>query len=169
MKLRFALVAMVGLMVNACSKDIFEVTVSPCPALSVVGDIGTLTRFVGEGRNTEDVAFTATATNAQINCTAEGSINSTVTFDIIAEAGPALQNNNETISYFVAVMRDNHLIVTKKIYDVNLRFGSNNSRIERSQSIQNVIPSLGQAQHYDYEILIGLQLTPDEAAYNIAR
>ena len=169
MKLRFVLVAMVGLLVTACSKNVYEVTISPCPALAIVGDVGTLTRFAGNGRDTQDVAFTATATNAEISCTAEGSVVSTVTFDLIAKAGPALKSNNETISYFVAVMKDNHVIVTKKIYNVNLRFGGNNSRVELRQSIQNVIPTLDQAQHYDYEILIGLQLTPDEAAYNIAR
>lgn len=169
MKMRLALIASLSCLVLACTKNPLEVTISSCPAVAVVGDLGSVTRFAGEGRTASDIAYTASVNDVRITCTEEENVVSYVTFDLVGRAGPALSGGSQSLSYFVAVMKDNNVVITKSIYDVALRFAPDGSIMVPKQAIQNVIPSLSQAQKYDYEILIGLQITPEEAAYNVAR
>lgn len=171
MKLRYALVAALTLMTAACGRgNPLEVTVSNCPALSVLGDAGTVTRFAGEGRDVGDVTYTATISSAVLNCTEhEDGVDATVDFDVVARSGEALATRSVDLEYFIVVMKDNSQIVTKEIYDVTLDFDSSTDSAVSHQVIATNIPTLEQAKRYDYEILIGFQLTNDEAAYNIAR
>ncbi len=170
MKLRFALVTALTMMTAACSDNPLEVVVSNCPALAVFGDVGTVTRFVGSGRDTGDVAYTATISSAVQNCTEhKNGIDTTVEFDIVATRGTALTETAVDLQYFVVVMKDNSQLVTKKIYDVTLKFNASTGTAVSHQIIKSVIPTLEQAKRYNYETLLGFQLTNDEAAYNISR
>ncbi len=171
MKLRFALVATLAMMTAACSGgNPLLVTVSNCSALAVLGDAGTVTRFVGEGRDVSDVVYTATISSAVQTCTEHsGGVDAVVEFDIVATSGEAFTGSSVTLDYFVVVMKDNSHIVTKKIYDVTLNFNSSTGRAVSHQVITSNIPSRDLAKRYDYETLLGFQLTNDEAAYNIAR
>lgn len=171
MKLHFALIAAITMMTAACTnQNPYEVTVSNCPALAVLGDAGTVTRFVGDGRDAQDVAYTATISSAVQNCTEHSDgINTTVEFDIVAASGAALTNREVTLQYFVAEMKDNSQLVSKKVFDVTLNFKASTGTAVSHQVIKSNIPTLEQAKRYDYETILGFQLTNDEAAYNIAR
>lgn len=171
MKLHFVLIAGLTLITTACAnQNPYEVTVSHCPALSVLGDVGTVTRFVGNGRDTDDVAYTATISSALQSCTEnDDGIETIVEFDIIATSGAALTSREVTLEYFVAEMKDNSQLVSKKIFDVTLNFNASTGTAASHQVIKSIIPTLEQAKRYDYETILGFQLTNDEAAYNIAR
>ncbi|MCJ9427624.1 hypothetical protein [Kordiimonas marina] len=168
MSVRFALLASLSLLVAACAKNPLQVVVSHCPAVAVVGDVGTLTRFKGEGRTTNDVEFTASITNVKPDCKQADSVTSHVTFDITAEAGKALTSRTVTLPYFVAVLKDNSQIVSKKRYDVTLTFGRDGIA-HATQTVEQFIPTMAQAKRYNYEVLLGFQLTPEEAMYNMER
>lgn len=170
MKLHFALLAAFSMMTAACTSNPFEVTISNCPAMAVLGDVGTVTRFVGNGRDVADVAYTASISSAVQDCTEhKDGIDTTVEFDIVATSGEALTERSVTLQYFVIVMKDNSQLVTKKIYDVTLNFNASTGTAVSHQVIQSNIPTYEQAKRYNYETLIGFQLTNDEAAYNIVR
>lgn len=171
MKLQFVLIAGLTLITTACAnQNPYVVTVSNCPALAVLGDAGTVTRFVGNGRDTGDVAYTATISSAVQSCTEnDGGIETIVEFDIVATSGAALINREVTLQYFVAEMKDTSQLVSKKIFDVTLNFNASTGTASSHQIIKSTIPTLEQAKRYDYETLLGFQLTNDEAAYNIAR
>ena len=68
MKLRHILMLSVPLMLAACNKNPLEVTVSNCPSVAVVGDIGTLVRFDGMGQDSDNLVMTASITNVAIDC-----------------------------------------------------------------------------------------------------
>ncbi|GHF30048.1 hypothetical protein GCM10017044_26740 [Kordiimonas sediminis] len=165
---RFAVLALLSLLVAACNKNPLEVIVSRCPAVAVVGDTGTLTRFSGEGRQPSDVAFTASIMNVNLSCTEGDSVRSNMTFQIGATAGDALSGDSVNVEYFVIVMKDTTQIITKTIETATLRFDSN-GRAVVSQAFESVIPSIEQARRYNYEVLVGFQLTPDEVVYNMER
>lgn len=171
MKLHFVLIAGLALITGACAnQNPYEVTVSHCPALAVLGDAGTVTRFIGGGRDMQDVAYTATISSAVQNCTEHSDgINTIVEFDIVATRGAALTNREVTLQYFVAVMKDNSQLVSKKVFDVTLNFNASTGTAASHQVIKSLIPTLEQSKRYDYETLLGFQITNDEAAYNIAR
>ncbi|MFC4347462.1 hypothetical protein ACFO5Q_06350 [Kordiimonas lipolytica] len=153
----------------ACgNRNPLEVTVSRCPAIAVVGDAGTLTRFEGEGRNIEDVAFTASIMDVRLTCEEAEDVTSDVSFSVAATRGDAFRGGSVTLPYFVVVLKDNSQIITKKIYDVTLNFDSN-GRASSREVLEQHIPTIEQARRYNYEVLVGFQLTAQDAIFNMER
>ena len=168
MSIRLVLASALMLFVAACNRNPLEVTISRCLAVAVVGDVGTLTQFQGSGRTTEDVVFTASIRDVQSSCDEGDSVESEVVFTIGAQGGPALADSEVTIPYFAAVLKDNSQIITKRVYDVTLRFDSEGKAVSR-EVLTQFVPTIEQARRYNYELLIGFQLDPKDAVFNIVR
>ncbi len=173
MSVRFVLMAAVSLLVTACSKNPLEVVVSNCPAVAVVGDVGTITRFLGEGRTSKDVAYTASILDVSSTCREDkdkktGGVSSRVVAHVAAQRGEAFKSDEISLTYFVAVLKDNSRIVSKEIYTTTVKFDENGDGRVREVLAQE-IPSIQEARRYDYEILIGFQANPQDAVYNMQR
>lgn len=153
----------------SCQKNPFQVTESNCPAVSVVSNVGSITRFAGTGRNTGDVAFNASITGVHVDCRQSESIDMEVSFSIVAQRGPAMTESSATLPYFLILMRDNHRITVKKIYETSIRFAAGSDRAAVRETITQRFDTTDPARRYDYELLIGFQLTPDEVIYNSLR
>lgn len=162
------LLGLVFLLAACGNRNPLEVTVSRCPAVAVVGDVGTLTKFRGEGRNVKDVAFTASIQEVRMDCVEAEDINAQVSFSIGAQAGEAFSGGSVTVPYFVLVLKDNSQIVSKKIFDVTLSFDRNGNAISREVVAQH-IPTIEQSRRYNYEVLLGFQLSAQDAVYNMER
>lgn len=163
----FALVAGV-LLLAGCSSNPLEVTISRCPAVAVVGDAGTWTQFDGEGRSVEDVIYTASISDVAVSCNEGDAVNSMISFYIGAQSEGRIANETVVVPYFVAVMKDNSEIITKRIFDVALRFDSNGYASSR-EVISQYIPTIEQARRYNYELLIGFQMNVDDVIFNMER
>lgn len=164
-----AIMVAVILSVVACTrKNPLQVTISDCPAVAVIGDMGSYTRIKGDSSLAKDIEYTATVSNLQITCEQEEVIQSVVTFDISAVAGPALTGQSITVEYFVVTAKDTASLVTKNSYQVTLTF-DRQGRAFKSQTIEHLIPTREQARKYDYELLVGLKATPTEYYRNIQR
>ncbi len=163
----FGLLALASFLAS-CASNPLEVTISRCPAVAVVGDTGTLTRFNGDGRTDEDVIYTASISDIAVSCEEGESVTSAIGFYVSAHSDGRLVNQVITLPYFVAVMKDNSEIVTKRIYDVTLDFDQNGYAVSR-EVLNQLIPTIDQARRYNYELLIGFQLSPDDVAYNMER
>ncbi|SDE21614.1 MULTISPECIES: hypothetical protein [Kordiimonas] len=162
------LFGLVFLLAACGNRNPLEVTVSRCPAVAVVGDAGTLTRFEGQSRNVEDVAFTASIMDVKLTCEEAEDVTSQVTFSVAANKGEAFKGGSVTIPYFVVVMKDNSQIITKKIYDVTLNFDRDGRAVSR-EVLEQHIPTIAQARRYNYEVLLGFQLTAQDAVFNMER
>jgi len=165
---RFAFLSALLLLVAACNKNPLEVTVSRCFGVAVLGDVGTMTKFKGVGRTTEDVAFTASIMDVSSSCVEDVDVRSQVSFYLGGQAGPALADRSVTVPYFVAVMKDSSQIVSKRVYDVTLQFDSNGFASSH-EVLSQVIPSIEQARRYNYELLIGFQTDTNTVVYNMER
>jgi len=165
---RFITTLVLALTLVACNNNPLEVTISRCPAVAVVGDTGTLTRFNGEGRTADDVMFTATISDVEVSCSEGDSVSSAVSMYIAAESDGKIVNDSVTLPYFVAVLKDNSEVVTKRIFDVTLRFDENGYAVSR-EVLSQFIPTIEQARRYNYEFLIGFQLSIDDVAFNMER
>lgn len=163
----FGLLALASFLAS-CASNPLEVTISRCPAVAVVGDTGTLTRFNGDGRTDEDVIYTASISDIAVSCEEGDSVTSAIGFYVSAHSDGRLVNQVITLPYFVAVMKDNSEIVTKRIYDVTLDFDQNGYAVSR-EVLNQLIPTIDQARRYNYELLIGFQLSADDVAYNMER
>jgi len=168
MSVRFVFLSALLLMLAACARNPFEVTVSRCLAVAVVGDVGTLTKFRGDKQTTDDVAFTASIMDVESRCEEGTNVRSEVAFYIGAQSGPALANRTVTIPYFVAVLKDNSQIVSKKIFDVTLNFDDTGYAYSQ-QVVGQIIPTIEQARRYNYELLLGFQMNAQDAVYNMER
>ncbi len=163
-----------ALLLAGCSSDAnrnpLEVTVERCPALAVVGGTGSLTRFRGKGRDADDILFEATITGTRLVCHQGDDVVSEVSFEIVAQRGPALRGATDVaLPYFVAVMRDNSEIVAKDVYMARLHFAAEAERAGTREVIRQRLPSIDQARRYNYEILVGFQLDPEDVTYNLLR
>lgn len=155
-------------LIAACNRNPLEVIVSRCPAVAVVGDAGIVTRFEGRGRNTEDVAFTATILDVRSSCEEGASVVNVVDFQIGANAGPANEADRIALEYFVVVLRDNNQVVSKRVYPVELQFSDLGVARVRER-VEQVIPTIEQVRRYDYEVLIGFQTDPEDIVFNMQR
>jgi len=155
-----------------CNKNPFEVTQSNCPATSVVAGTGSLTHFKGEGRTADDVLYEATISHIKSVCEqSDDAIRHSVDFSVVVERGPAMPEGGMEVQlpYFVALMRDNNMITNKKLFDVNVRFaGDDRVRASRESVVQG-FGDLDIARRYDYELLVGFQLSGADLAHNVLR
>ena len=141
-----------------------------CPPVGIVAYTGQVTRFAGLGRLAQDVALRAEITNLKVSCVNsedKGAVNARITFDVVAERGPASTDSGASLQYFVAITPDSKTVARKDVYDSNHSFGANGISTS-TETIDAVVPLKGEEIPYE-EILIGLQLTREELGYNIAR
>ena len=169
MSLKSIPILCLALLLSSCSTNPFQVVISNCPAVAVLSNTGNLTRFKGAGRDADDVAFDATITGVQVDCDEGNDVLVELNFAIVARKGPAMSEGAVTIPYFVVLMRDNNLITAKKIYESTLTFRSGSDRAGVQETIVQRFEDVAIPRRYDYEIMIGFQLTPDEVIYNVLR
>lgn len=168
MFLRNVFLAALLLTLAACNKNPLEVVVSRCLAVAVVGDVGTYTKFRGDGQTTDDLEFTASISDMSSSCEEEDDVRSEVTFTVAAQSGPAMRSASVTVPYFVIVLKDNSQIVSKKVFDVTLTFDQS-GKASSVQTIGQHIPTIEQARRYNYELLVGFQMEAQDVVYNIER
>lgn len=168
---KLTLLGAILLFTGCGNRNPFEITISNCPAVAIVSYTGTVTKFDGFDRNADDVVYNATITDLRVDCQEdeETGIYQRVSFAIIASKGPAFANQPIVLPYFAVLLRDNNLIAVKRIFQAELRFDNDSNRFVLRQTIIHTLPDIDTARRYDYELLVGLQLTPDEVAYNALR
>jgi len=161
-----------SLLLAGCStnRNPLEVTAQRCPAFAVLGGTGSLTQFAGEGRETSDVFLEATIADLSLDCDQGDDVSSAISFNVVGARGPAMQGASEvTLPFFVAVLRDNSVVVAKRIYETRLVFGPDDQRASTREDLYQYLPTIEQARRYNYEILVGFQLSQDELSYNVLR
>ncbi|WP_374764380.1 hypothetical protein [Yunchengibacter salinarum] len=168
MSVRLSALMLLALLLAACNKNPLEVVVSRCPAVAVVGDAGTMTRFVDNEPSASNEIFTASIMGVTSQCDQGDDVDASVSFEIAATAGPAMEGRTITVPYFVAVVKDNARIVSKKRFETVLTFDGK-GRATAKQTVRQHIPTIEQARRYDYEVLLGFQLNPQEAVFNMQR
>lgn len=168
MSIRLSLFALFSFVLTACASNPLEVTISRCPAVAIVGDTGIVTRFDGNGRNVENVLYTATISGGSLSCEESDDVFSTVNFAITAQTDGRMNGESITLPYFVAILKDNSEIVTKRIFDVQLTFDED-GYADSFETVHQLIPTIDQARRYNYEMLIGFQLSVDDVAFNMER
>lgn len=170
---KIVLLAGLALALVACgksSRNPFAVTVSRCPAIAVVAHTGSLVHFNNEQQRTTDVLYEAQISEPSLTCEQGQDVVSEVSFRIDAVRGAALDGPGQfTIPYFVTVLRDNSQIVAKRVFEATVRFDPDDVRAGTREVISQRIPSIEKARRYDYEVLVGFQLFPEEVAYNMLR
>ncbi len=121
----------------------------------------------GPGRDLTDVAYQVDIRDLAYECDYDfDNFDSrvTVNFNIlfVAERGPAADQGQIEIPYFVAVTDPGRNILTKKRFSVTLEFEGNAVRAQKVEELAQRIPFPSDADGSDYKSFIGIQLTPGQ-------
>ncbi len=146
-----------------------KILVSNCPAVGVVENLNALTRFNGQSQTNQDVVFDAVITDVEVRCSEGGSVTSDISFSIRGKKGPAFQGSAQTLTYYVVIIRDNYFVTNKKVYTTQLAFDGRSDTAGVRERVVQTFNSFEEPRRYDYEILIGFEVSPEELQFNVTR
>ncbi len=160
-------------MLLGCSSNDKQMKV--CPRVAVLSEAGKITRFQpGPGRDILDIDFQGDIGDIVASCeypdAKKGVRRVTVQVAPVFVFSRGAANREQTIdfTYFVSVVRDGE-ILSKQQFDAQTQFIANRARIivrDDNPPITIDIPLPYKAAEYEYEVLVGFQLTAEELAYN---
>ncbi|MEO0879394.1 MAG: hypothetical protein AAFY22_06720 [Pseudomonadota bacterium] len=143
---------------------------APCPNILVLNDAARLIEFAGEEQSLENVAYTAEITNVSLGCRyfADKPIDASIEIDLAFGRGPKADAAEKEFTYFVAVTRRNLEVIEKAEFTIPVKFGKKSNIALIEQEIDEIlIPRANeQTAGSNFEIIVGLALTPAQARYN---
>ncbi len=142
-----------------------------CPKVAIVRDLAEVTQFRSGGRDLTDVTSRAALADYSGHCdyTDEG-VTVNVNVFLLAERGPALQGNEATYRYFVAVAKPGEETPSAKTeFDTTVTFEPGKTRGGSREELAPKIPLPKDVNAKDWKIFLGFQLTPDQLAFNRAQ
>ncbi len=139
-----------------------------CPAVRVLQDPGTLTRFQpGPGRDITDILFQAEFTGVAGDCVVEETdVAMDFSVQITAQRGPADTEKRAEMSIFMAIQDPDSQILSREAFDVVIPFDGNQTRVVYSDGFEGRIPLPSGTQAGDYTVFLGFVLTRDELQFN---
>lgn len=143
----------------------------PCPRVSSLADSVTLTKFKpGPGRDLTDVQYLAELTSYHGSCHYDPEakmMHVNLEIGIDAERRPALGGRTVSMAYYIAIPTFYPDPKAKQILPVTLQFDSDSNRVHYTDSeVEVLIPMSDFKDLAKYEVFVGLQLTPEELAFN---
>jgi hypothetical protein len=179
---------------SACKSDNpFLITRTSCPAVAVVKYTNNYAQFApGSNFSASGLELSAQMGDVTVSCL-EGKGGAPVTqvnFEVSAARASASSASQQVIPYFVTIIEDGQTILSKNVYGAPLQFADGALRSAVRQSFSASTPFVPlppapekkkrkeQFQEFAedsrpkaarYEILIGFQLTEQQAAYNVQR
>ena len=156
-----------------CSSD--DKRMKVCPRVALLSEAGTITRFQpGPGRDILDIDFQGDVGDIIASCefpdVKDGVRRVTVQVAPVFVFTRGAANRDPTINftYFVSVVRDEDILM-KEQFAAQTQFPANRARVvvrDDDPAISIDIPLPYKAAEYEYEVLVGFQLSAEELAYN---
>ena len=141
----------------------------PCPKVRMLADTARLVEFRGPGRDLTDVSFEAEITNVDAVCaynTARTEVTMTTKISLVGTRGPATPGAAALdIPFYVAITDTAENIMAKETFGSKMDFPQARRRIGVVEEISQKIP-LGGRRPAEFEVLVGLQLSPDQLEFN---
>lgn len=147
-----------------------------CPRVAVLTEAGALTRFQpGPGRDILDIDFQSNVGDIISSCEFPEEkkdgvrrVNVQLAPVFVFTRGAANRDPKIDFTYFVSVVRDENILM-KEEFVAQTQFAPNRARVvvrDDDPSISIEIPLPYKAAEYEYEVLVGFQLSAEELAYN---
>ena len=154
----------------ACSAFGEQTPQGPCPQAVVVQDAARQIKFQSAGRDLTDVLFETRLQRAQLICEYdEEAIEATLRVRFFTARGPADQQRQARIDYFVAIARQADLrVIAREEFSLAVPFEGNRTQVAVTEELEPRIPIQSGQTGADYKIFVGLALSPAELEYNRA-
>lgn len=144
-----------------------------CPPVSVRPDLTKLVDF----SNPEKPSDSTKVSNVEIRgvqntCRLEnGAIVMQIDIALYGETGPkarmqAGDKPSFAYPYFIAVTDEQGIVVSKEIFAASLAYGAEQKDINQTESVFQTMPVPDKDAGENYKVIVGLQLTPEQLAYN---
>lgn len=163
----FAVLLGTGLALGGCSLFAGDYDNVKCPAVGVVGGIGSVSRFDGQGTRFTDLAYRASLSETHSECSVDkDGVTVSVTVSTLAELGPAAASRTVDFPYFVAITDTHDKVIAKQVFANNVTFKPDRNRTGSRDTLSQRIPLANPREADRYHVILGFQLTEDELAYN---
>ena len=147
-----------------------------CPAVIIVKDTSELTIFRdGSKQNQKDVEFQVRVDSYKGSCktsfesdrSGKIHVDLQLKFDVVP--GPLIVNRRENFRYYVAIVNIKGDILAKEIFSTSLEFDKNTGRQSKIEKLTQKIFFRSSESGVDFDILVGLQLSPEQLDYNLTK
>jgi hypothetical protein len=161
------LVILVGLVAAGCSSD----KTGDCPTITGITDAAIQTVFQpGTAQDPSNVLYTAEITGVTGTCDIdkkEHTADSRLDVSFRVTRPPSGAEAHYTIPYFVAVTVGSERILARRNYSVAIVFEPGQTTATASEHVESAtLHTDKDKQPYDYQVLVGLQLTREQLKYN---
>ena len=139
-----------------------------CPQLSLLAEGSDLTRFAGSGRDVTDRVLEARITGVDASCHPgrNGEVIASLKVQADLARGPASRSRAAQVPYFVAVMNGD-AVLDRREFVLGGEFKANVDTLHATGGeLELRFPGAGDRGAAQYKIIVSLQLTEDELAYN---
>ncbi|HEB80205.1 MAG TPA: hypothetical protein ENI79_07015 [Rhodospirillales bacterium] len=165
------------LVLGACDTFSSAVPPPPCPRPAIYAETANVTKFrEGPGRDLIDVVAEGKIIGFSGGCnydfdeeTGEGVLTVEISVDFEAHRGTANKDRKAKFDYFISVTDQNHNVLSKGVFDVDIEFPGNRTRAgytDDDPPVNLEIPLQKGQIGEDFNILIGFQLSNDELTFN---
>jgi hypothetical protein len=111
----------------------------------------------------DDLRYLALLADLSSSCRYEdGGVEFDLTFNLIAERGPALAYDAVRLAYFLAAVTPEGQVIDKQGFTAELAFPAGRQRTGVAQELVLRYPSIGPATGPDHRFYLGFQLDPAE-------
>jgi hypothetical protein len=93
-------------------------------------------------------------------------VESVLLVTMIATRGPADNQRQAPLKYFVAIATLDQKIVAREEFEITVPFEGNRTRVAVTEELEPRIPLKAGQTGADYQIFIGLSLSREELRYN---
>lgn len=164
---RIAAIAGLALFVAACTSD---KKIQYCPGWSSVLDAYVVTQFKpGGAQNPANALFTAKIVNVDGKCSFDKAgkhADSEIEVSFVATRPSAGEAATYRVPYFVAVTQAAR-VVTRTVRSVTFSFAAGATTATAEEDVDDIeLITDGTNKPYDYQILVGFQLTKEQYDYN---
>jgi hypothetical protein len=143
----------------------------PCPSTAALADAASLTAFPeGATPDPSHALYTVQITNVTTDCDFDKKFESAdSSLDVTFQASRAPNGNalDATVPYFVAVTGDGGKIITRNSFSVKFHFDPGQATTTFKDNIASIVINVAKEKRpWDYQLLVGLQLTKAQLDYN---
>ena len=141
-----------------------------CPEIAKISDATRQTKFKGQAQDFSEVEFQAELRTAEVAfCTLDTddqTLSAAVNLRFFAIRGPADQERQARLRYFVAIATQSRRIIAREEFVLDIPFEGNRTRVAAAEEIEPSIPLRAGQDGDEFIIFVGLVLAPDELEYN---
>lgn len=144
-----------------------------CPPVSVRPDLKQLVEFNDPEKPTDATKTSEVEIRSvQNTCRLEnGGIVMQIDIALYGKTGPKARvkpsdKPSFAYPYFVAVTDETGNVVSKEIFAASLAYGANQNDLNQTESVFQSMPIPDKAEGENFSVIVGLQLTPEQLAYN---